>query len=146
MKHVEFELRNRWAIECKRLRSTKQALRRLRGAKSQLEERGKLGAVCLSLDVVVPPENGVFWEAAGVEDLEERICAVARPFLRRLAADFVREIRCDAVRCVVATFSVLALYHEGESVSLPVFRVAIDGQGELVCSHVLAKVVNELST
>ncbi len=126
-KNVEFLIRHKWPVECKRPRVRNRVVANIRAAIEKIAEREQPGVVCLSLDEALsldPAERVVL-------DVESA-CEVANAKLRALW----EVIGNDALDALAGTLVVGVLFHQtvlvktcDDTVNMPVFRAVATPQG-----------------
>jgi hypothetical protein len=135
-KRVEYLLKHKWSVECKRPRSPDGIVRLAGDARRKIDERGTRGVVCICLDHAFT-DRVSFREYATVRDLQIDASTALQNYLDNAKDGLLKAATSDHSVAVVFHMELLGYVHDTECISGPLLRCALTGSGCVLSQNVV---------
>jgi hypothetical protein len=135
-KHVEFLVRHKFSVECKRPRRWGTVTKNVRDAVKKIVERKQPGLVAITLDHVFCVEYP-FIQLLNEDDLRSATTARFLDGWVRIAHKVLESIRNTPVRAILIHYRCPSYNHSTEMIGLPTFRLALLPNGQWLGTNVI---------
>lgn len=143
IKRVEFLVRHKWSVECKRPRSEGRILANIRAACAKIDERAVPGIVCVALENALPG-NYSFWELLNADSIRAEVKQRVNRFLNAAGSDLMAIVSNSQAVGLLLNYTALCYNHKEETFEFPRLQAAILRNGSTVSRNVIAKLVEQL--
>lgn len=121
---VEFLIKHKWPVECKRPRSERGILKGVRDTCDKIDERSSPGIVCVGLENALPGKY-FFWELLDDESIRKEVRKRVQGFLDNSGEELMDIVSTSQAVGILLHYTAICYNHGDETVELPHLRTVL---------------------